>query len=111
MEDLGYPTDACELIGNIYHNSTTIYIGEHFGKTTPIHIQRGTIQGNTLTPYLFILFLEPLLRWLRRDQNGYTFCTSNLHKSAAAYVDDLTTLTNNIKEIQTQINKIQRFNT
>jgi hypothetical protein len=43
MEDLGYPTDACEIIGNIYHNSTTIYIGEHFGKTAPIHIQRGTI--------------------------------------------------------------------
>jgi hypothetical protein len=61
MEDIEYPTNAIELIGNIYTNSTTIYMGEFFDKIKPIHIQRGTIHGDTLSPYLFILFLEPLL--------------------------------------------------
>jgi hypothetical protein len=37
MEGLNYPLDRIELIGNIYTNLTTTYIGEHFGKTTPIH--------------------------------------------------------------------------
>ena len=32
MKDLGYPTDAVTLIGNIYADSTTIFTGEHFGK-------------------------------------------------------------------------------
>jgi hypothetical protein len=64
MEDLGYSLDAIELVGNIYTNSTTIYTGKHVGQTKPIHIQRGTIQGDTLSPYLFIVFFEPLLRWL-----------------------------------------------
>ena len=57
MKDLGYPTDVINLIGNIYSQSSTIYIGEYFGKTLPISIQRGTIQGDTLSPYPFLIFL------------------------------------------------------
>jgi hypothetical protein len=34
------------------------------------------------------------------------FKTSNIHESAAAYADDLATITNNKKAIQPQINKI-----
>ena len=64
MKDLGYPTDAINLIGNIYTQASTIFTGEHFGKTLPISIQRGTIQGDIHSPYFFIIFLEPLLRWL-----------------------------------------------
>ena len=33
MKDLGYPTDAVEIIGNIYKNSTTAFTGNHFGTT------------------------------------------------------------------------------
>ena len=47
MKDLGYPNDAIHLIENIYSKSTTTFIGEYFGKTQPIPIQRGTIQGDT----------------------------------------------------------------
>ena len=58
MKDLGYPLDAVALIGNIYAQSTTTFTGEHFGSIQPIPIQRGTIQGDTLNPYLFLIFLE-----------------------------------------------------
>ena len=34
MEDLGYPLDAIEIVGNIYKNSSTSFRGSHFG-TTP----------------------------------------------------------------------------
>ena len=56
MKDLGYPRDAVELIGNIYTNSTTSFQGNHFGTTPPIHINRGTIQGDILSPYIFLIF-------------------------------------------------------
>ena len=38
MQDLGYPNDVVNLIGNIYSQSTTTFIGEYFGKTQPIPI-------------------------------------------------------------------------
>jgi hypothetical protein len=91
MAYLGYPQDAINLIGNIYSNSSTRFLGTHFGQTklvhiqrgtikgdtlSPylfiilVHIQRGTIKGDTLSPYLFIIFLELLLRWLERGNLG-----------------------------------------
>ena len=109
MTDLGYPEDAIHLIGNIYSQSTTKFIGTHFGQTEPIHIQRGTIQGDTLSPYLFIIFLEPLLRWLQQGSHGYKFKTSNATISSAAYADDLVALTHTLPSIQTQLCKLDHF--
>jgi hypothetical protein len=109
MADLGYPQDAINLIGNIYSNSSTIFFGSYFGKTKPVHIQRGTIQGDTLSPYLFIIFLEPLLRWLERGNLGYKLQTSQYTLNSAAYADDLAIITNDIKHLQPQINKIDKF--
>ena len=109
MKDLGYPEDAVTLVGNIYSNSNTIFTGEHFGTTKPIPIQRGTIQGDTLSPYLFLIFLEPLLRWLQRGKNGYTFGTSKITINTAAYADDLAAITNNLHSIQIQLNKLDKY--
>ena len=109
MQDLGYPSDAINLIGNIYSQSTTIFSGEHFGKTQPIPILRGTIQGDTLSPYLFIIFLEPLLRWLHQGDNGYTFGTSKVTISSAAYADDLAAIANKLASLQIQLNKLDKF--
>jgi hypothetical protein len=109
MEDLGYPTDAIEIIGNIYKDSTTSFTGSHFGTTPPINISRGTIQGDTLSPYLFIIFLEPLLRWLEKDNKSYHFSTSQSSCTTSAYADDLAILADTIQNIQPQITKLQKF--
>ena len=111
IKDLGYHENAVTLIGNIYSHSNTIFTGEHFGSTKPIPIQRGTIQGDTLrlSPYLFLIFLEPLLRWLQRENNDYTLCTSKQTISSAAYADDLAVITNKLQSIQTQLNKLDKY--
>jgi hypothetical protein len=109
MANLGYLQDAINLIGNIYSNSSTMFFGSYFGKTERVHIQRGTIQADTLSPYLFIIFLEPLLRWLERGNLGYKLKTSQYTLNSAAYANDLAIITNVIKHIQIQINKIDKF--
>ena len=73
MKDLGYLLDVVTLIHNIYSHSTTIFNDDQFGHTKPIPIQAGTIQANTLSPYLFPIYLEPLFKWLQSKKNGYTF--------------------------------------
>ena len=110
MKDLGYPKDAVRLVGNIYSQSNTIFTGEHIGQTQKIPIQRGTIQGDTLTcPYLFIIFVEPLLRWLQHGKYGYTLGTSKVTINSAAYVDDLAIITNNLTSLQNQLNKLDKY--
>lgn len=61
MKDIGYPQDAIKFVGNIYAKTSTSFRGTHFTTTPPIQIARGTINGS---PYLFIIFPEPLLQWL-----------------------------------------------
>jgi hypothetical protein len=101
MVDLRYPQDAINLIDNIYSNSIRMFSGSYFCKTKLVHIQRGTIQGDTL--------LEPLLRWLERGNLGYKLKTSQYTLNSAAYADDLAIITNDIKHLQLQINKIDKF--
>ena len=100
MEDLGYPWDVVELIGNIYTNSTTSFQSNHFGTTPPVHINRGTIQGDTLSPYLFIIVLDPHLRWLEKYKIGYHLKTSTTICNIVAYVDDLAILIDKVIHIQ-----------
>ena len=109
MKDLGYPEDAVKLVGNIYSHSNTIFTGEHFGQTQKIPIQRGTIQRDTLSPYLFIIFLEPLLRWLQNGKHGYTLGTSKVTINSAAYADDLAIITNKLASLQNQLNKLDKY--
>jgi hypothetical protein len=59
--------DTCE---QLYGVSTTDYITP-YGFTPSIDINRGTVQGDTLSPFLFTLFLEPFLRWLTVGSRGY----------------------------------------
>lgn len=89
MGDLGYPTDAVSLIGNIYTIPSTTFIGPYFGKTQPIPIARRIMQGDTLSPYLLV-FLEPLLNWLKQDNYGYHFNISDTQTSSTIYANNLT---------------------
>lgn len=88
MKDLGYPLDAVEIVGNIYENSTTSFTGGHFGTTLPIRISGGTIQGGALSPYLFNIFLGPLLRCLDKTFMGYHFNTFPFTCITTAYAND-----------------------
>ena len=39
--------------------------------TESISVKRGTVQGDTLSPLLFLIYVEPLLRWLHVGGKGY----------------------------------------
>jgi hypothetical protein len=117
MYDLGFPTDAIEVVKNLYSNATT-YIHTPYGNTPPIKMERGTIQGDSLSPFLFILYLEPLLRWLRVGARGYvprTFANETPlhqlqhHTPDITYADDLNLLTTCPKQLQAQAYKVTQF--
>jgi hypothetical protein len=74
MYDLGFPTDAIEVVKDIYTHATTAYKTPH-GLTSKLTVDRGTLQGDTLSPFLFIVYIEPLLRWLHVGGRGYKLGT------------------------------------
>ena len=114
MHDLGFPADAIHVIADLYTDAVT-KIRLYFAETDRVEIERGTIQGDTLSPLLFLIFIEPLLRWLQSGGRGYQYgCLSKtVHashtNSSNAYADDLAAITSTIANLKTQALKIEAF--
>eukprot|EP00983_Pelagomonas_calceolata_P033552 1050190-Pelagomonas_calceolata.AAC.1 len=99
MYNLGFHTDAVDTVKTPYENATTQGRSPSGGSTKQIPVERGTIQGDTLSPFIFLLYMEPLLRWLHVGGRGYQHsCISNQNAtynhlantlSSAAFADDL----------------------
>jgi hypothetical protein len=70
MRQLGMPSTYVDTCEQLYGVSTVDYITP-FGPTPSIDINRGTLQGDTLSTFLFTLFLEPFLRWLTIGSRGH----------------------------------------
>ena len=111
------PTDAIDVVQNLYTNATTAIKTPH-GSTSSIPMERGTIQGDSLSPFLFIVYLEPLLRWLRVGVNGYipgvykqSMAVDRLkaHIPDSTYADDLNLVTHTAPRFQKQLDKVTNY--
>jgi hypothetical protein len=87
LYDLGFPTDAIEVVKDLYTGATTTVHTPH-SPIDPLEFNRGTIQGDSLSPFLFVVYLEPLLRWLRAGRKGLSFDTSYMVGALAAEGED-----------------------
>ncbi|KAJ9515662.1 hypothetical protein QJQ45_002695 [Haematococcus lacustris] len=111
MHDLGFPTDATDAVKDLYTGATTRF-KTPYGHTDPVPVDRGTIQGDSLSPFLFLIYIEPLLRWLQVGARGYKF-TSETTDSAGRftigsidYADDIAILCNSISNLRCQADKL-----
>jgi exonuclease III/ribonuclease HI len=114
MYALGFPTDAIEVVKDLYTGARTRFMTPH-GPTGEVPIDRGTLQGDSLSPFLFLVYLEPLLRWLHVGARGYQLgCLEGKekvenHLSSIAFADDLTALCQTIQDLQVQAQKITAY--
>ena len=84
MKEYGFKDSYINTCKQLYEVSNTYYMTPH-SNTSLISIQRGTLQGDTLSPFLFTIFMEPLLRWVAEGSRGY--CpTYQPHKSTTAII-------------------------
>ena len=115
MYNLGFPTNAIDVVADSYTNATT-RVKLDFAMTNLIDLGRGTIQGGIPPPILFLIFIEPLLRWLHSAGRGYRFGGLSsikehaaLQNSSSAYADDLAAMTSTHNDMQIQAEKIDAF--
>ena len=79
-------------------------------------VGRGTIQEDTLSPQLCLIFIEPLLRWLQHGVRGYAHgCLAGTQLprtvAALAYADDLKALASTLSNTKLQAENFERFST
>ena len=116
MHDLGFPPAAIEVVADLYTDAVTS-IKLDSAVNDLIELGRGTIQGDTPSSILFLIFFEPLLRWLQSGSRGYRHkcLISTLEDgqtiSNLAYADNLAAMamTNSIANMKVQAQKVQAF--
>ena len=70
------------------------------GLTKPIPIDRGVLQGDTLSPILYNLAMELVLRFVRSSCPQYGITWDDKETFLKAFADDLTIITNIPREMQ-----------
>ena len=66
---------------------------------TSVGVRRGTLQGDTLSPLMFDLMIEALIRWLKVSQKGYDVTSCGLKLASKWYADDGTLITNTVEDM------------
>jgi len=95
MFDLGFPTDAIDVVKNLYYQAHT-RTRLPSGCMGDIPVERGIM--DTLSPFLFLIYMEPLLRWLHAGNREYMHGHADTNTpntkainctSSGAFADDL----------------------
>eukprot|EP00854_Cymbomonas_tetramitiformis_P021095 gene21095-biopygen21735 len=120
LRHLGVPTQLTEAIKDILgeEEGDSIQMRAKVGEqvSEEVLIRRGILQGDGMSPLLFILYLEPLLRWLEVGNHGYRHkyvtdeeLRGELRTSSGAFVDDLIILTRLMTGMEQQLKKLAAF--
>ncbi len=115
MEGYGFQHFYIAACKQLYAASNTYYMNIH-GNTDLIQILKGTLQGDTLSPFLLTIFMEPLLRWLAIGSRGYR-PSYQPHKSTSTiityddhgYADDISITAGSIHNLKIQLKKLHLF--
>ena len=115
MKECEFQVSYIAAYRQLYSTSNTYYMTIH-GDIAPLSIHRGALQGDTLSPFLFTVFMEPLLRWLAVGNRGYK-PTYQPHKSTSTiltyddrgYADDVSITVGSIQDLKTQLKKLHLF--
>jgi hypothetical protein len=106
---LGIPEDFIFIVANLYKGAHTTF-EIPYDKTRQIPVLRGTLQGDPLSPLLFLLMVEPLIRWLESLLKGYTLTSNKLNLSTKWYADNVTLVAHNVTDLNTQVEAVDTFN-
>ena len=99
---MNFPNKLINMVRTLYHEAESAVLNN--GLTTKYFpLERSCRQGDALSPYLFIMALEPLLVRIRSSMRGYDTSVGNI--KTLAYADDLTVIIKD-KDDYVRLNKL-----
>ena len=97
----------------LYRN-TKVKVRSPDGDTDYFDIVAGVLQGDTSAPYLFIIFIDDVLRTSidRMKENGFKLTKERSRRDPAQtitdYTDDITLLANTLAQAETLLHILER---
>ncbi|ELR20019.1 uncharacterized protein ACA1_113640 [Acanthamoeba castellanii str. Neff] len=107
LDYYGLGARLIDLISRLYNNcKSDMFLNHSTSSTFPIN--RGVRQGDTLSPLLFILILNPLLKWIKRGESGHQF-PNGLTILVVAYCDDVALVGRKAEDLEESTRKLALF--
>src|SRR5690606_30489315 len=104
---LKFDYKTINLIMKILNNNKIFFIDHLPNQYIPQ--TKGTPQGSPISPIIFNLFLEPLIRKIKASGLGFKWSHSSLSCSVLAYADDLIIFSDSHHKIQKIYNFIEDY--
>lgn len=105
LEFYGLGQNFIKLIHDLYTGChTDIYINN----SNCFPVAQGVRQGNTLSPLLFILAINPALDWINQPGTGYEF-SNGVQVPSITYCDDIVLTGSCALEVQTTFHQLVTF--
>ncbi len=106
LETFGFSHDTITLLMSFYENNTVDIITNH-GVTDKFKSKAGVRQGDPLSPTIWVLFLDPIIQYIRENFTGYKFKHQNV--TSLGYADDMTLLESNQKDLHEMFDMLKQF--
>ena len=106
--NLGVSTKILDLLQNLYQESKTI-IRLHDGHSEPIELTEGLMQGDSLSPLLFSLYIWDIEKTLQEDgSNGIALnAWKQLH--VLLFADDTVVIAPTLKALEKKITTLEKY--
>eukprot|EP00924_Labyrinthula_sp_SR-Ha-C_P001297 augustus_masked-scaffold_7-processed-gene-19.89-mRNA-1 protein AED:1.00 eAED:1.00 QI:0/-1/0/0/-1/1/1/0/1053 len=107
LEEHHVPKKLIKLITLLY-DKTKVFVSDSGEKSSLVNIKKGVLQGDSLSPSIFILCLDSIMKRIKNN----TLQGTSLHNQTFryfAFADDLVILTRNDEEIISFVTQLQNL--
>ena len=106
MLEMGFSSYIVDLIKSLYTDQRAT-LGTTHGLTVDFRIEQGVRQGCILSPHLFNIYSEVIMRSALEDFEG-TIKIGGRSKTNLRYADDIVLVVSSIEELQNIVNRVHK---